>query len=71
MARQAELFEKPKTRRVVRMHVVDAGNGCGGEDDMIAKFACAKCGHASAWLRIRTITEAKQGIACPCCNAQG
>jgi DNA-directed RNA polymerase subunit RPC12/RpoP len=34
----------------------------------IAKYQCAKCGHASEWMGFRTTTEAKRGIPCPKCN---
>lgn len=64
------LFPKglaPRRPRVIRMHVVDAGNG---EESMVAEFECKRCGHNSGWVTIETVTEGRRGIPCPKCNAE-
>jgi hypothetical protein len=66
MARQAELFSKPKRRRPVMMHVSDAG---GAEDrGVMVTLQCPKCGAETGWIKFRTVTEAKRGQPCPRCN---
>jgi DNA-directed RNA polymerase subunit RPC12/RpoP len=51
----------PRAPRILRMHVIDAGEG-------VAKFRCARCGYSSGWVSVRTVTEGKRGIPCPRCN---
>lgn len=57
----------PRRAPIKRMHVADAG--C----DAI-KFKC-RCGHDTGWIiwnrREITVSEAKRGLPCPKCNAQG
>lgn len=66
MARQAEMFEKPKRPKPRRLaHVVDAGEFPDGR--RAAKFECFRCGW-SEWLSITTVSEAKRGHPCPNCN---
>lgn len=65
MARQSELFAKPKIRRRKLMHVCDAG---AGEDKPICQFKCSRCDYVSDWMTFDTVTEAKRGLACPRCN---
>lgn len=56
-------------RRVVRMHVFDAG----GDFDVHLK--CPTCGHDAGWVNLEqmgiTVSEAKRGVPCPFCNADG
>ena len=61
------LFENlPRTKRIIRMKVVDAGCGRGG--NWIA-FECWKCGHETGWLTDEwTVTENRRGLPCPVCN---
>ena len=67
MGRQAEMFAKPSAPRVVRAHVVDAGNGPG--PGHWCKFMCSKCGWHSEWQHVENVTEGKRGVPCPVCNA--
>lgn len=67
MRHQESLFPSgPRAAPVKRMHVVDAGTFPDGS--RAAEFQCARCGHASGWQRIDTVTKAKRGIPCPRCN---
>lgn len=68
MRRQAEMFERPTTRRVHRAHVVDAGHGPG--PGRWAEFECSRCGWRSEWLRIANVSEGKRGVPCPDCKAR-
>ena len=58
-----ELFENlPRTKRKVRMRVVDAGYG-------MIEFECWKCGHNTGWVEDNnTLTENRRGPPCPICN---
>jgi DNA-directed RNA polymerase subunit RPC12/RpoP len=67
-ANQPTLFDmppKPRAKRRVLMHVVDAGP-FNDEADMVL-FECFKCGHETDWMTMRP-SEAKRGIPCPNCN---
>lgn len=66
MARQAEMFEKPKRKPRVVAHMIDAGNFPDGR--MAAHFACCRCEWAE-WLAVENATEARRGHACPKCNS--
>ena len=72
--RTLEMFEKPRAKPRVMMHVIDAGishGACACEgrgEPCIALFKCSKCGHESEWIECDNVTEAKKGIACPICN---
>lgn len=66
MGRTLQMFDRPKTPRVVRMHVTDAGIREDGAE--IAVYKCSKCGHETGWTEFKNITEAKRGIPCPQCN---
>jgi len=66
--RQRLLFPecaRPRRSPRVLMHVIDAGDDEGG---LIAQFECKRCGFASDWLHVDTVTEAKRGLPCPRCN---
>jgi hypothetical protein len=64
-ARQADLFGRPKRKRVRMAHVVDAGNGC---ESMVVQFGCKVCDWRSDWMKMRTVTEGRRGVPCPKCN---
>lgn len=64
MARTAELFDKPKVRRRVLMHMIDAGNI---EGEAAARFTCRKCHYETGWMPCSR-TETWRGIPCPNCN---
>lgn len=72
--RTLEMFEKPRAKPRVLMHVIDAGishgacNAKGRGEQCVALFKCRKCGHESEWLECDNTTEVKKGIACPICN---
>lgn len=56
-------------RRVVRMHVADAGHMPGGAKGV--RFTCRRCGHDTGWIAGRwTISENKRGQPCPNCNEE-
>jgi len=66
-----DLFgQKPRRPPRQLMHVSDAGDSCSDDSDdaVIAKFACKRCGHETDWIELGTVTEARRGIPCPCCN---
>lgn len=74
---QPTLFEmptKPRAKRRVLMHVIDAGPcDCdpddttpGGIKDLVV-LKCEKCGHETDWQRVLR-SEAKRGLPCPECN---
>jgi hypothetical protein len=58
--------QAPRRRRIVRMHVADAGSD--GARPMLAEFKCNKCGHNSGWIECPPLTQAKRGLPCPICN---
>ncbi len=62
-----EVPEKPRAPRVLRMHVVDAGDSDDDGAPVIAKFACARCGTKTDWVTC-TYSDAKRGIPCDTCN---
>lgn len=63
-----DLFQRPPRRPArVLMHFTDAGTG--PADELLATFACRKCGHETEWLVCDNETEVKRGIPCPNCNA--
>jgi ribosomal protein S27AE len=66
MARTAEMFDKPKRRNRVLMHVADAGHEC--EDGPAVRYECRKCHYQTPWLRVSTRQEARNQ-PCPKCNA--
>lgn len=75
MAKTLDLFPsdpKPRTPRVVRMHMVDAGEApgrmSGWKTAQGAHFKCCRCGHDDDWTFDLTITEIKRGLPCPKCN---
>ncbi|MCG7574888.1 hypothetical protein MHM39_15050 [Phaeobacter sp. CNT1-3] len=59
------LFDKaalPRTARVKRMHVADAG--CG-----MIRFHCPHCGHDTGLIQdTHTVSENKPGLPCTECN---
>lgn len=62
--------EIPRTKRIVRMHVIDAGGCCGsiepGEQNV--RYRCRKCGAESDWETAASVSEAKRGKPCHNCN---
>lgn len=56
------LFDNlPRSKRKVRMHVADAGQGI--------RFECRKCGYNTGWINDEwTVTENRRGHPCPVCN---
>lgn len=69
MTELARLFAtpRPRRRRRVMMHVVDAGNGPGGK---VIKFGCV-CGHNTGWISDQqTVAQNKRGMPCPPCNQE-
>ena len=50
----------------VLMHFSDVGTGAA--DELLATFACSKCGHETDWLVCANATEVKRGLPCPHCN---
>jgi hypothetical protein len=65
-----EVPEKPRAARVLRMHVVDAGDGAECVEagvPIMAKFACHRCHSVTDWLMC-TYSDAKRGVPCPKCN---
>ena len=58
-----DLFgEKPRRKRRVMMHVIDAGQNT----YKVIMFECSKCGYNTDWIRDeRTISENKRGMPCP------
>lgn len=64
-----EVPMKPRAPRVLRMHVVDAGDSDDDEAPVIAKFECARCGSRTDWTKVGSVAEAKRGLPCPTCNA--
>lgn len=64
----AELFPRPpRAKARVMMHEIDSGSR--GPTDVIAKFACKRCGHESQWLICENWTSVTRGEPCPICNA--
>lgn len=56
-------------RRVIRMHVADAGHMPGGTKGI--RFTCDRCGHDTGWIEdFWTISENKRGQPCPECNKE-
>jgi hypothetical protein len=66
MPRTAEMFEKPKRRNRVLMHVADAGLAV--DDLPSVRYECRKCHYQTPWLRVSTRREARNQ-PCPKCNA--
>jgi len=60
MARQAEMFDKPKRKRVYRAFIYDI-------EPTRQLFICM-CGWQSGWIKALPVREAKRGIPCPKCN---
>jgi DNA-directed RNA polymerase subunit RPC12/RpoP len=62
-----KLFRKP---RIKRAHMFDCGGAydCQGHE-LLALFKCSRCSWQSDWLRCQSMTEVRQGIACPRCNS--
>ncbi|MDE2096523.1 MAG: hypothetical protein KGL39_04695 [Patescibacteria group bacterium] len=70
MAEAADLFPTAPRFRKPRqhlMHVIDAGNGCGGEDVTWVRVKCRNCDHEEERMG-DTVTALKRGIPCPECN---
>lgn len=66
-----DLFpDAPRRRKIVRMHVTDAGDGgCEmARGAFLACFKCGSCGYELMWVKVQTVTEAKRGLPCPTCN---
>jgi hypothetical protein len=65
MAKQTELFDKPKQPRIFRAHACDAGESCN-------RYACRRCGWDSGWPHYETQRTAnnmaRQGVPCPVCQ---
>ncbi|KJS38257.1 MAG: hypothetical protein VR70_10510 [Rhodospirillaceae bacterium BRH_c57] len=57
---------RPRRKPRVMMHVYDAGEvpgmGCA------ICLRCARCGHDTDWVLMRTLSEDKRGRPCPNCN---
>ena len=70
--RALDLFPETKIRkpRVIRAHIIDAGNSHDPDHPYTAQFECKKCSWESRWLVFRTATEIKKGIPCESCNKQ-
>lgn len=71
MAKQSELFERPKRKapRIIA-HFTDVGDhGCiyRNGNDTVADFSCKKCGWESGWIETRRGLVAK-GVPCAACN---
>jgi len=69
-ARQPEFSfmpPKPRTPRVKRAHVIDAGDGQ-GDHPYGAQFKCKVCQWESSWWCFNNITEIRRGVPCPNCN---
>ena len=67
------LFDSlPRSKRVVRMHVVDAGVGCGDFEpgEQHVRFKCDKCGAESDWETMPSISAARRGKPCHNCNKE-
>lgn len=68
----ALLFDKtslPRSPKVKRMHVVDAGNSGCREYPLWYRFECMHCKyHEEGAYADITMTEAKRGLPCPKCN---
>lgn len=67
-----ELPKAPRAPTVLRMHVVDAGDGCEAVEHgmpVMARFACHRCHSVTDWLYV-TYSEAKRGIPCEKCNGE-
>lgn len=60
MARQMEMLEKPKRKRIYRAHVYDCGH-------TTMLFVCM-CGWQSGWVKSLPVREARRGIPCSKCN---
>lgn len=65
MARQQELFAKPR-RRSPRVLAKADDHGCGPSGGLIAHFVCGVCGW-NEWLYC-THAEARRGVPCASCN---
>lgn len=61
-----QLFETPRPKRRVMMHVVDASEEHGG----MIRMACKRCGHHTGWLNERSVKEERRGEPCPNCNGE-
>lgn len=66
------LFENlPRTPRLIRMHVIDAGSGCGSEPgEQHVRYKCDKCNAETDWETAASISEARRGIPCTNCNKE-
>ncbi|HZF99158.1 MAG TPA: hypothetical protein VEY92_13140 [Pseudoxanthomonas sp.] len=66
---RADLFpgtKPPRAKPRVMMRFIDVGTGAASE--LIATFACRKCGHETDWLICANATDVKRGEPCPICN---
>ena len=71
--KQDTLFPKaeiPRSKRIVRMHVIDAGYGCGSAEpgEQHVRYKCGTCGAESDWETAASISEARRGKPCHNCN---
>ncbi len=57
--------ELPRSPRIRRMHVIDAGT-----DKAHVHMVCVHCGHDDGfnYYHGKTLTELKRGLPCPKCN---
>lgn len=72
MSKQSELPglpPKPKSPRVKRAHMIDAGEG---QPDLPygAAFQCSRCGWNSGWWCFDNQAEIRRGLPCPTCNPE-
>lgn len=69
MGRQSDMFGKPKTKRVVMMHVSDVDGSCGGPEGPVWVYLkCGKCGLNGGRWKFHRVTDAKHGLPCPKCS---
>ncbi len=65
------LFDKlPRSPRIIRMHVIDAGIGCGDAEpgEQYVRYKCETCNAESDWEYAASISEARRGKPCHNCN---
>lgn len=58
-----QLFETPRSKRRVMMHVMDAGDGR-------VRMRCDNCGYDGGWRKSRSVKEERRGEPCPNCNGE-
>lgn len=67
--RTPDLFPETKRKfpRLVRAHMVDAGDGMPGYP-YGAEFECKRCGWKSGWLCFKRASDIRRGAPCKSCN---